>query len=314
VTSCEQGWPCFHHSDIESINTSDSEIVVIDCITEGIHSKQLFDQYRSDHKYLILSNGWWNQDHYRLFFEYELIYYPFFLLDVSNTYLNPYKFCYYSEKKYDYDCAKSAVFVSTIGNIRSERTYLVDQLRSKLSYSNYILRYSGQDRGMPCHADVVDFAPGTFDPYSDLVEKHYHNVSQTLPIKMYNQAFFNLVVETDIDFQEQFFLTEKTVKVLISGMPFISVSTPYFLKHLRELGFETYNTVWDETYDTVTDYRDRIDMIVRLCDTLQNFDWQTNKPVLMNIAMKNQNNFFRLNHVVADMFDRFEDSIRRLTN
>lgn len=314
VTMSEQGWPCFHYLDTTSINSSESEIVVIDCITEGIHAKKYFDQYRTDHKYLIFSNGWWNRDHYQFSYDYEVVDFPYFLLDMANTYQNPYKFCYYSEKTYDFVYPKPAVFVSTIGTKRPERTHVVERLKSQLSYSNYILRYSGEDHGMPCHNDVVELVPGQFDPYSALVEKHYHNLSQSLPIKMYNLACFNLVVETDIDYQEEFFLTEKTVKALISGMPFVSVSTPYFLHHLKKLGFETYHTVWDETYDTVIDYHDRIDSIVRLCEHLKTFDWKTNRESLMNIAMRNRENFFRLNRVVAGMFDRFENSVLHLTN
>ena len=83
------------------------------------------------------------------------------------------------------------------------------------------------------------------------MEKYYHSISQTLPIDLYNQCRFNLTVETDLDWTNEFFLTEKTVKNLIIGMPFVSVSTPHFLKNLRSLGFETYSSVWDESYDDI---------------------------------------------------------------
>ena len=50
----------------------------------------------------------------------------------------------------------------------------------------------------------------------------------------YNQSYFNIVVETDINYTDNFFLTEKTVKALLTGMPFVIVGTPDFIKNLQQ--------------------------------------------------------------------------------
>lgn len=306
------GWPCAAHDDIEAVNACDSDVVVIDCVTEGIHSKNYFDQYRSDHRYLIISNGSWNRDHYHFDFEYEIMHYPFFLFEMANTFLTPYKFCFYSDKTYDFAYPKNNVWISTIGNVRPVRTQLVEQLKNELSYSNYILRYSGQNMGQSCNDDMIDFGLGKFDPYTPLIEKYYHTVSQSLPLRIYNQGYFNLVVETDIELQEEFFLTEKTIKCLITGMPFVVLSTPRFLDHLHALGFKTYDSVWDETYDQINNHVHRMSAIVNLCKKLQQFDWQSNRYKLMTIAMHNRARFFHLNEISTQMFSQLALAVMSL--
>ena len=95
-------------------------------------------------------------------------------------------------------------------------------------------------------------------------------------------------------------------------MPFVVVSTPNFLKNLQQLGFVTYNQLWDESYDSIIDYKDRIDSIVELCNKLERFDWESHKSMLIDIQTKNQNNFFKLNQRSTYEFKTFENIIKQL--
>lgn len=305
------GIPCFIYNDVDSINAADSDLVAIDCLTEGIHSQSFFKQYRTDKKYIIFSNGHWEQSYYQLPIDYVLVHHLFFLLDMADTYNSPNRFYYFADKSYDFDTPKSYDFVTTIGNVRKQRTQLVDRLLLLKNKRKCIIRYSGQDFAeVSDDLDIIKFAPGEFDPYITILPKYFYTVSQTLPMKMYNAARFNVVVETDIDFQNCFFLTEKTIKVLLSGMPFVSVSHPNFLSKIRKLGFITYNSLWDESYDQETDFDKRIDMVVQLCDTLCDFDWDSHRQELELIKLKNQSNFLNLNRVCDQEFLQFEQTIK----
>ena len=133
-----------------------------------------------------------------------------------------------------------------------------------------------------------------------------------MPIKIYNQSYFNLVVETDINYDHSFFLTEKTIKSLIMGMPFVIVSTPKFLEHLKALGFCTYGELWNEDYDQEIDYKTRIDKIIDLVVQLHNFDWVSNKSKLAEIGRQNQLNFLNLNRRCNLEFKNLEDCIKKL--
>jgi hypothetical protein len=302
------GIPCFQYRDIHAINQCKDPLVVIDCLTEGKHAVSWFNKYDANKHYIIFANE--AHSDLDLKISYTWITHYCFLFLMADTYNTPWKFCYYLDKEYKFDVPKPMRFVSTTGNVRPERTYLKDRIVERIRYKNFIFRYSGVDYGTPSDQfDVVRFAPGEFDPYTAILEKYYHSVSQTLPIHMYNQADFNLLVETDIDYQHGFFPTEKIVKSLITGMPFVLAATPYFLKYLKQLGFYTYSDLWDESYDDELDYTKRIDKIVDLCNNLDTFDWKANQTALELIGLKNRSNFLNLNRVIDSEFRQFEQSM-----
>ena len=308
----DNGIPVFNFRDIQGINKSNSELIIIDCSTEGIHAINCFKQYNPNKKYIIISNGDWDQDHYNLPIEYDLMHTVFFLFEMADSFNTPNRFSYYGDKSYNFDLDKPYSFVSTIGNVRPERDFFVKKILDLHPARKFILRYSGQDHAQPSnHLDVITFSPGDFDPYIEIDKRYYHNVSQSLPMDMYNSARFNLVVETDLDYSHCFFLTEKTIKSILTGMPFVSMSHPGFLQRVRKLGFETYNSLWDESYDQELDYSVRVDKVVKLCNTLCDFDWGKHRPQLEMIKLKNQSNFLNLNKIIDQEFRRFESIIEQ---
>lgn len=313
VTKDPTGIPVFHHNNVSDINSCNSSIIAIDCLTEGIHCTDLFNQYDQSKHYIIFANGCWDKtQHSKIKINYDLVYSYYFLWDMLDTYCSSSRFCFYIDKEYSFNYPKPAVFTSTIGNVKPYRTMLVEKLKS-LSYDNFILRYSGQDHGINSKLlDVVKFSPGQFDPYTSIVDKHYYNVSQTVPIGLYNQSYFNLVVETDIDYYDSFFPTEKIIKTLFTGMPFVVAGTPHFLKNLHDLGFKTYNQMWDESYDSELNHSVRLDKIVSLCQQLRNFNWSSHREQLEFIKLYNRNNFLKLQSVADREFANFEQIITRL--
>lgn len=50
---------------------------------------------------------------------------------------------------------------------------------------------------------------------------------------------------------QSFFVTEKTIRPLCSGKPMLIHAPKYFLKRLRDMGFKTWHSIWDETYDSL---------------------------------------------------------------
>ena len=53
-------------------------------------------------------------------------------------------------------------------------------------------------------------------------------------------------------------LTEKTFKPICLRMPFILHSTQGSLEYLRSYGFQTFDSLWDESYDSISNDQDRI--------------------------------------------------------
>jgi len=68
-----------------------------------------------------------------------------------------------------------------------------------------------------------------------------------------------IVAETDVHNSSWF--TEKTIKCLLSKKPFILLSGQHALKNLRDMGFKTFSSIIDESYDVESDVNRRLDMI-----------------------------------------------------
>jgi len=313
VINSSDGIPCYHYTDIEAINNDTSNLIAIDCMTEGIHSINFFKNYRSDHHYIIFSNGTWDRETYLLPINYTLIWHLFFLVEMCDTFNSPNRFCYYLDTTYKFDYPKPFIFISTTGNVRPERDRIVNLVKNKISYKDFIFRYSGQDIKQPSnHFDVIKFNKGDFDPYTSVLAKYYHSVSQSVPIKLYNQSYFNLIVESDLSLNDSFFLTEKTIKSLITGQPFVICATPKFLENLRNLGFKTYNSLWNEDYDNILNFDKRMEEVVDLCRTLENFDWAKHRLELEEIQKHNNYRFIRSSSIIEEELCRLEKIIKAL--
>jgi hypothetical protein len=296
--------PCYHYTDIHSINSSNSNVLVIDNLTEGLHSKHYFAQYDKTKHYIIISNDTWNNVTDSGLADYTLIWQPFFLLDFVTTATSPFKYNFYTNKLYDFNYPKANVFMSTTGNVRPDRTHFMDQVLTDIPYNNFIYRYSGEDFGKPSNdLDLLTFKKGEFDPYTSYINsEQFVSVSQTIPIDLYNSAYFNLVVETDHRL-DNFFLTEKTVKCLVTGIPFVALSTANFLTGLHKLGFKTYSTIWNESYDMILNFEDRVEAIRELVHSLGNLDWKSKQDELEQIANHNARALLGLDKLANKCFN-----------
>lgn len=76
----------------------------------------------------------------------------------------------------------------------------------------------------------------------------------------YIDTFFSLVTETEVK-NESLFVTEKTSKPITWLHPFIILGSPYTLKYLRSLGYETFPEIFNESYDEEEVSSKRFDMI-----------------------------------------------------
>jgi hypothetical protein len=85
---------------------------------------------------------------------------------------------------------------------------------------------------------------------------HTMSLSQVMPLNIYNQTAYSLVCETNCD-NDSVFFTEKTVKPILARRLFVMVANRYSLAMLRDLGFQTFNTIIDESYDEIEHYPTR---------------------------------------------------------
>ena len=299
--------PRFYFKNVTAINSCTNKLILIDALGEGYHHAPTFNKYNDDKTYVIFcSDTWPHQATNITLSNYHLVYWPNFFLEISDTWHGENHFSFYTEKLYDFDVDKKFIFMTTIGNWKEPRWILVNKLLEKINYQNFVIRFNGKDYAQASdHLDILE--PGkSWDSYTTLIDVGHHSASSSIPIKLYNSAWVNLCVETRFDLEDNWLVSEKTAKTIISGMPFISVATPNFLKGLRDIGFKTYNELWDESYDNIVKWQDRVAAIIDLLNSLENFDWQKNKQKLLSIAQHNARNMLNCNKWADKSFDDFE--------
>lgn len=81
------------------------------------------------------------------------------------------------------------------------------------------------------------------------------------------KSLFYHVSET-VYFGRRSHLTEKTFKPIALGMPFVLTAPAHSLQYLKRYGFKTFDSVWDEGYDSVISDEHRISAIAELMKDL----------------------------------------------
>jgi len=85
----------------------------------------------------------------------------------------------------------------------------------------------------------------------------------------YEKTYFSIVSETDA-YSWYLFITEKTLKPIMNLHPFLINGNPHILRHLKKLGFQTFDKWWDESYDNETNYKKRTELLVKQIEILCN--------------------------------------------
>ena len=110
----------------------------------------------------------------------------------------------------------------------------------------------------------------------------------------YKSTEIEVVLETLFD-DDRLHLTEKSLRPIACRQPFILAATHGSLQYLRDYGFQTFDSIWDETYDTIEDPYQRMQAIIMtmLEITAWNDDKQRDKSQRMEqIVQHNHQHFF----------------------
>jgi hypothetical protein len=101
---------------------------------------------------------------------------------------------------------------------------------------------------------------------ADTLDVNQHNDHSNIVYEHFTNSYFNIVLETFIDCENTggVFITEKTWKPIRNGQMFIIVGCFGSLRHLKDLGFKTFDGILDESYDREFDVRKRWRMCLEL--------------------------------------------------
>ena len=135
--------------------------------------------------------------------------------------------------------------------------------------------------------------------YKDYIRDHYSSSS----LYCISKSNIHVVIETLVSSipADVPFATEKFYKAVLCNRPFIIMSTPHFLKGIKQLGFNSFDPFINEDYDSIENLDERMDAIVeeikrlsnmpnhKFQNLLKNFEeiCNTNYKTLIDLANKN---------------------------
>ena len=123
---------------------------------------------------------------------------------------------------------------------------------------------------------------------------HHSSASADYHNQDYAQTGMEIVLETLFD-DARWHLTEKSLRPIACGKPFMLVATAGSLEYLRSYGFETFGDLIDESYDLEIDPVARLNAITHEMSRISALN-QSDKNVLWHklheIAKRNKQRFF----------------------
>jgi hypothetical protein len=175
-------------------------------------------------------------------------------------------------------------------NYRPYRDQLVKSLADLLDH----LVYSYVDKGIVLPDDEV---------FSSSRYNHFNP-------SWYNDTYFSIVAETRVD-TEYFFISEKTYKPLAFYHPFVILGQSGILQHLHDNGFETYENLFDETYDVSLDFNVRFEKVI---SNIKNYNNIPYDKITLDKLQHNHDLFFNRDiiidrltkEVINPIFEYFE--------
>jgi hypothetical protein len=182
--------------------------------------------------------------------------------------------------------------------------------------------FSTQDQG---HYLDHKFVNPRFDIHNLDLENLFGNTqvsshnSATYDADHYTSCAIDVVLETIFD-ESRIYLTEKTLRPLACAQPFILVAPAGSLRYLQNYGFETFDTLIDESYDQEVDPVQRLRCIAQEMQRISRMP-QAKKiqlhQALRRIAERNQQHFFSqvfFSQVVNEYMVNMQQAIRNTLN
>lgn len=228
----------------------------------------------------------------------QFIFLPNFFVEMKHFYINNLSFVLdeldpYSTKQYYFD--------ALLGTKKTHRDLIYNSILNFNLQDKILLNYTGTRDNYLAKNENYFWEPGTTDNETVSYSGHYvkfHDMSMPassiLPVhSVYNRSCYSIVAETAYEPDSPVFFTEKIVKPLLTKRLFIVFSAKNYLQSLRDIGFQTFDSVIDESYDSIDNDIERwqaaFQQVVYLCAQDQQFILEKIKPIIdhnYNILVK----------------------------
>jgi hypothetical protein len=206
-------------------------------------------------QYLVLGGvNFQHQPH-----ESNVFYYPYMMLSVFNNFKSTQLLDTTTNHQ------KSYLFDVMLGSRKKHRDYVFMRLKQDQMLDTSLVTYRDVYQSIYSNNSSPEqdwlyknigldwpYVSANLDPAWEIDGVVNFNSSRIIPWKIYQQCWYSIICET-IEHGHWFFFTEKTMKALLAQRLFVMFSTQDFLLNLKKLGFETFDSVIDESYDSMVD-------------------------------------------------------------
>jgi hypothetical protein len=266
------------------------------------YRKKVYPQWFHDYKIIVNLNGesfadpWidlYSEDKNILFIygskpvhtpSNNVIFTPhFFWIDTCWDWLNNNINAYIPKKTYN---KKFLMPVRNVHGAQAEwKPYVFNKLRDKLD--NALYSYWDEDIFLPGDAQ------GHVQTQNGVREIRYD---------WFDDTYYSLTLESYYSHLKPVFLTEKIYKPLAFYHPFMVIGAPGILKELEDLGFQTFENLFDQSYDTVPDIDDKLKIIRNNIDNFKYVEYDT---LTWEKVRHNHNTFFNKETIIKMTIDEF---------
>lgn len=170
-------------------------------------------------------------------------------------------FIEWNQQRNDFPLERPFLFDCLCGTRRIHRDYVMLSMLESGLLDQSIVTYRDIFRGGDC-VDTPLYVQAQFPnltvpwpyvspnlkPEWEVADNLDYSISGIVPWEIYNRTWFSILVET-LGYGNTFLAAEKVGKCLFARRLFVHFGAPYFLHYLRSLGFETFDSVLDESYD-----------------------------------------------------------------
>jgi len=164
---------------------------------------------------------------------------------------------------------KTHFFDVLLGRRKHHRDYLYHNIDHEQNIVTYfptehdqdITQYSNKQFRWPVDVLPVPNSQVNFTVQEVVVDGTIVSLSQILPRDIYQCTRYSIVAETETSNNWSFF-TEKIAKPILAKRLFLVCSGQYYLRNLRKLGFQTFDSVIDESYDIEPNLNKRMELLL----------------------------------------------------
>ena len=201
--------------------------------------------------------------------------------------------------------AKPYMFDSLMGARRPNRDYLMMGLTKHELLDRSIVTYRDCFPGSVINEQSSEFAnelginltwpyvSPNLDPAWEVAPVVNNQISFITPVEIYYRTYYSILTET-LGTGDAFFFSEKSIKAFFAKRIFVLFGNRHHLKRLRALGFQTFGSIINESYDDCALDFERFAMALTQVVALSQMEPVQVQDCLQSVLDHNHNRLFAL--------------------